>query len=547
MKLNLIQKSSIIVECMKSVVILYAAELSEHAFEKAFGNKSAFELALEWSKNVPGREKTLVFTSSENHEKIKNLIKSFSGADFEAVSKENWTKGSFISQISKILQEQKADYAVISYADTPFLNNGLTNEICSAHEKYQAEYTFADGYPYGLAPETLDKGAAGILSSIIESSHKEKADEKMSRDAIFSLLSLDINSFEIETVIAEKDYRLLRLEFECSSKINFESCESLFNIEKTSAENFDFSNLDLIKLCDDASSSENVLKTVPAFYNIQISAKYNHSLSYEPVLKMAENSAMKQDMDFSCFKNLLEKISGFSEKAIVSLSAFGEPLLNRKFFDFVSETLKYRNFSILIETDGTLLTENLAEQISNLPESKDRISWIVLLDAADKNLYAKIHGCDENDFDKALLAVQILEKYFSGNVYPQFVRMKANESELETFYRFWKSPDSPSRGKFIIQKYNSFCGLLSQEKPADLSPLERNPCWKLRRDMTVLCDGSVPECVNQFSQKNKILGNAFDENLEEIWRKFDENLKNQIDKKYLGLCKACDEHYTFNF
>lgn len=532
---------------MKSVVILYAAELSEHAFEKAFENKSAFELTLEWSKNVPGREKTFVFTSSENHGKIENLIKGLPGADFEAVSKESWTKGLFVSQVSKILQEQNSDYAVISYADTPFLNSGLTDEICSAHEKYQAEYTFADGYPYGLAPETLDKGAAGILSAIIEASHKEKADEKMSRDAVFSLLSLDINSFEIETVIAEKDYRLLRLEFECCSKINFEGCKSLFNIEKKSSENFSFSDFDFIKLCDDASSSENVLKTVPAFYNVQISAKYNHNLSYEPVLTLSENPAMKDDMDFQNFKNLLKKIAGFSEKAVISLSAFGEPLLNKNFFDFVAESLEYRNFSILIETDGTLLDECLAAKISNLPSSKDKISWIVLVDAMDKNLYSKIHGCDESDFDKALLAVQVLEKYFPGNVYPQFVRMKSNESSLESFYRFWKSPDSPSHGKFIIQKHNSFCGLLPDEKPADLSPLERNPCWKLRRDMTVLCDGSVPECLNQFNKKDKIFGNAFDEDLEEIWRKFDENLKNQTGKKYSGLCKACDEHYTFNF
>lgn len=554
---------------MKSVVILYAAEISGHALEKVFDGKSAFELVLEWSKNVPGAEQTVVFASKSNEEKLKSALAS-SKSGVKIISKTLWTKGGFISEIAKVLQDEKADYAVVSYADTPFLNQNLTHEICETHEKYQAEYTFSDGYPYGLSPETIDKGSAAILSTILETQHKEKSDEKMSRDAIFSCLSIDINQFEIETVIAQKDYRLLRLEFECSSKINFLASKNLFEIEKN--ENIkDISSLDLISLCDDASSSEKVIKTVPAFYNIQISEKYNHNLIYEPknsdILKQLhndknaaeinENNSLKCDdfdkfnhhnnMNFLHFKNLLKKISDLSEKAVISLSSFGEPLFHPQFFDFVSEALKYDDFSLLIETDGTLLSQDLTEKISQIENSKDRINWIVLLDAMDKNLYAKIHSCDENDFEKAVNSVQLLEKYFPNHVYPQFVRMKVNENELETFYRFWKNPDSPSHGKFIIQKYNNFCGLLPDEKPADLSPLERNPCWHLRRDMTILADGSVVECINQFNQKDKILGNAFTDDLEEIWRKFDGNLKNQICKKYYGLCKDCDEHYTFNF
>lgn len=537
---------------MKSVVVLYAAEISGHALEKVFDGKSAFELVLEWSKNVPGSAQTVVFASKSNEEKLKSeLDSSKSGA--RLVSKTSWTKGEFVSEISEILQDEKSDYAVVSYADTPFLNQNLTREICGTHEKYQAEYTFADGYPYGLSPETIDKGSAAILSTILETQHREKSDEKMSRDAIFSCLSIDINQFEIETVIAEKDYRLLRLEFECSSKINFLASKNLFEIEKNKNVK-DISNLDLISLCDDASSSEKVIKTVPAFYNIQISKKYKHNLIYEPKDSIPDdlNNSLQKDSDMNLldFKNLLKKISDLSEKAVVSLSAFGEPLLHQSFLDFVSETLKYQNLSILIETDGTLLSQDLTEKISQIENSKDRIDWIVLLDAIDKALYSKIHNCDENDFEKALACVSILEKYFPGHVYPQLVRMKVNENELESFYRFWKNPDSPSHGKFIIQKYNSFCRLLPEEKSADLSPLERNPCWHLRRDMTILSDGSVPECqecIGQFNQKDKILGNAFTDDLAEIWKKFDGNLKNQICGKYSGLCKDCDEHYTFNF
>ena len=572
----------IIIKFMKNAVILYAAEISEHSFENAFGGKSAFELALEWAESVPESVSTVIFASEKNMAEIERKIpeNKKSSGKIRIVTKESWTKGVFISEISDSLSSLNANYALVSYADTPFLNKNLTEEICSAHTKYQAEYTFADGYPYGVAPEAIDKGAVSIVSALCKSDSRfiKKSEEKMTRDAVFSLLSIDINSFEVETVIAKKDYRLLRLEFECSSKINFLACRNLFSL--LNLENSKISDFDLEKLCGTAASSFDVIKTVPAFYNIQISSRYNHALCYEPSLpgKFPE----MDDMRLDDFKNLLENISRFSQKAVISLSAFGEPLLHKDFFDFVFETLKYPEFSLLIETDGTLLSAELAEKISKIENSKGRIDWIILIDAAEKSLYAKIHGCAEGDFSKALESVSILERFFSSHAYPQMVRMKANECELELFYRFWKNPDSPTKGNFIIQKYNSFCGILSDEKSADLSPLERNPCWHLRRDFTVLADGSVPECICQF--KTKILGNVFDKDkkilisekiesnkdskdfkensdaaengansdengncIERVWRKFDGNLKEQINKNYSGCCRSCDEHYTFNF
>lgn len=545
----------IIIKFMKNAVILYAAELSEHSFEKVFGGKSAFELALEWAESVPESVSAVIFASDKNIAEIERNIHETkkSSGKIRIASKESWTKGVFISEISDSLSSLNADYAVVSYADTPFLNRNLTEEICSAHTKYQAEYTFADGYPYGVAPEAIDKGAAAIVSALCKSDSRfiKKSEEKMARDAVFSLLSIDINSFEVETVIAKKDYRLLRLEFECSSKINFLACKNLFSL--LNPENKKVSDFELEKLCDTAASSSNVIKTVPAFYNIQISSRYNHALCYEPSLP--ENFSEMNDMRLDDFKNLLENISRFSQKAVISLSAFGEPLLHKDFFDFVFETLKYPEFSLLIETDGTLLSAELAEKISEIENSKGRIDWIILIDAVEKSLYEKIHGCGEGDFSKALEATAILERFFPSHAYPQMVRMKANECELEAFYRFWKNPDSPAKGNFIIQKYNSFCGTLSDEKSADLSPLERNPCWHLRRDFTVLADGSVPECICQF--KTKILGNVFDKDkevpdsdggcIERVWRKFDGNLKEQIKKNYSGCCRSCDEHYTFNF
>ena len=90
-----------------------------------------------------------------------------------------------------------------------------------------------------------------------------------------------------------------------------------------------------------------------------------------------------------------------------------------------------------------------------------------------------------------------------------------------------------------------FAGFLPPCKPADLSPLERNVCWHLRRDFTILLNGDVPSCKTcLFDQIN---GNVFESSLEEIWQKNNSLIEDQIKNNYNKRCGKCDEYYTFNF
>lgn len=179
---------------------------------------------------------------------------------------------------------------------------------------------------------------------------------------------------------------------------------------------------------------------------------------------------------------------------------------------------------MLVETDGTLVTETLADKIlvalKNAPAravKKSAVTWIVMLDAFSEEKYSSIrHG---GNFAAAVNAVQILGRRFPSCVYPQFTRVNENEDELEKFYRFWHEKDSPSGGKLIVKKYDSCCAVLPDRKPADLSPLERCPCWHLRRDMIVLCDGSVPLCQECIGEEPA--GNVFEEGVQSVWNKIE--------------------------
>ena len=525
---------------MENLVILYGAELTTHAFEKVFDGKSAFEKVLEFAQKFG--ERVLVFTkkNSASEALVSKIISE--NPKIDSVSQENWTKSLFISQISENLKKNSAKNALVSFADTPFLNEKLTAELLSIHENYAAEYSFADGFPYGLTPEIIESGSSAILSELSRTTLKSEGEKTVDREAIFSLMRGDINSFEIETLIADEDYRLLRLNFECSSKINFLACKNLWCEAK--AQKIDMS--DAYALSNLAKASVSVLKTVPAFYNVQISSKYNHKYCYS-LESVQKNPSSKAFMALDDFKKILSQIKDFSENAFVSVSAFGEPLLNPEFLaiagEIISQNDENHKISLLVETDGLLVTEGLAEKISELSSQKNaEVNWIIYLDSVNKASYSKIHNCPEEDFEKALNSVSVLEKYFEGKVYPQFMRMKTNESELESFYRFWKEKDSPSKGELIIQKYNSFCKKLPELKSADLSPVNRIPCWHLRRDMTILSCGTVPVCF-QLAHENAA-GNIFSDGIEKIWAKLDESLKAHLENED---CKICDEFYTFNF
>ena len=158
----------------------------------------------------------------------------------------------------------------------------------------------------------------------------------------------------------------------------------------------------------------------------------------------------------------------------------------------------------------------------------------VSMDGFTAQTCANLRGKDFN-LEKSVEAVKKLQESLPGCVYPQFVRMNANEAELESFFRYWNDKSNATGGNFIIQKYNSFAGLLKNEEPADLSPLDRNVCWHLRRDMTILYNGDVPVCFCRVL--DDIKGNVFEQGISEVWKKLDEDNK----------CGGCDEFYTFNF
>ena len=558
---------------MKSLIILFAGNSGDFSFENTFGGKSAFYKTLEWAKNVGPECGITVLATEKEKSLVTQQFESFKSefsysAKFSIKLEENWTNEKLFSLLTECAEESGCDYVFYSSAFCPFLNIELTKKLISTHEEYKSEYCFADGYPYGVSPEILDKGLCKILSELIKSKDELK-NAPVTKDSVFDLMKTDINSFEIETEISEIDWRLYRFSFCSDKKENHLLCRALYDLYSENPEAAvgseslgadaaacNVSCCDVQKLISLAANNVKTLKTIPAFFNIQITGEYKSDTPFcaYTLYKDKLDQSKKAPMSLENFKALVKNIADFNPDAVVSLSLWGECLLHPDFFEMAKEVLSYPGLSLLIETSGfDLGTEGIAEKLESLSviaknaglrkNGYPALIWIVYIDAMSQNVYQLIHP--GQNLERANASLKLLNNLFPDSTYAQFLRVNQNEDELESFFRTYKEKDYLSGGRFIIQKYDNFCGELPDYKVADLSPIDRLPCWHLRRDMNILCNGDVPVCKNMSFEAP--VGNVFTQGLKEIWSGINAVLSEQIEKKYCKGCSNCDEFYTFNF
>jgi len=528
---------------MKSLVVLFAGELTGNAFEPLNDGPSAFNESIVRSSRFPDVERILILTRDDIVLRFPDAFRKDHPVKVDIIERDAWTAMSFFECISK--EAEGFTRVFIAWADCPFIDPDFAAILHKKHVKYAAEYTFADGYPYGLCPEILDRGILSVLAKL-----SEGALTPVTRSLVFDIIKKDINSFDIETDIAPTDLRHLRLELACDTKRNTMLCRSLDGI---TAANYG-------EVVQTRSES---LRTMPAFYAVQIAGKCPFECTYCPYPafclsgkgKSPGLSAVKRtdSMSLLAFTGLIKKIAEFSDDAVISLSLWGECSFHPDIASFIESVLAYPGLSVLIETTGLGWQEPALEKIAEVvnasaPRTNGQkpVNWIISLDAVGSGCYRVAHGVPLNEADtlirEALATTERLQSLFPGTVWPQMVRMNENEAELETFYRFWKE----KYAQVIVQKHDHFCKSITDRRVADLSPLTRNPCWHIKRDMCILLDGTVPACKEDLYAERSY-GNALVDRLPDIWEKTGAVYTQHTKCNYEGMCGACDEYYTYNF
>jgi spiro-SPASM protein len=509
-----------LINTMSNIALINAITLRPPATRPLVEGRSSLERAIDFGRALPGVEETVLFLSTP--------IEGIDGVHVDR--RDSWTTAELLSALKR--HGEGRNEIFYFFADSPFLDLEISARMHGNHGKYFADYTYADGYPYGLTPEILRPGMIARLQELAARQEAEKTGEPrqvdVGRETLFEIIKRDINSFDIETEIAPKDQRMLRVSLTADTERNFLLLRRIV----------DNGGRDAASICRILDEKPGILRTLPAFFPIQIVERCPQSCSYCPYPRFGGDILVKSGvMDVEVFSTIAGKIAAFCGDAVIDVSLWGDPSLHPRIFEIAESALRYPGIDLVIETSGVgwdpAVLSRMATELSRKP------TWILSLDAADESVYRGLRG---EGFAESRKTAQLIRDLFPESVYVQAVRMKENEEDLEGFFRSWKEKTE----KIIIQKYDWFSGFLPDRKVTDLSPLKRFPCWHLTRDFPILIDGSVPLCREDVEGRH-LLGNILTGDPASIWREGEEFHRRHVVGDYPRICAGCDEWYTFNF
>lgn len=409
---------------------------------------------------------------------------------------------------------------MIMRADAPLISVEDSIAAFEAHKKNFAFYTYGENFPTGTTAQIIKTQALEKLSRFIANSHSSA---KCSLFTVHDCIFLDPNFFEIEVYLSHEDMRIHRLSFLSRSKRDFMLIQRFID----NGEPLPYT--EIVKLIN---KKPELKRTLPAYVEIDIcSANSNPpKYSYNPY----SDKICVSKGNFSRTLNELEALCGDLN---LSFHGYGEPLEHENLVDFAEEVMSKKNFTLFIETDAMLLSDELSNKLSGM--NSGRIKTIMHLDSCDEGLYNELYP--KGDYQRVMENVERQISRDPENSYIEITKMTDNFEHLESFYKHFKELGA----NIILRKYNSMRGLLPEKEVGDLSPFTRTACRHLERDMYIMADGSVNICKQDVLGEMPI-GNIFSEHAAVIWEKNSGNYA-LSHKGKLDYCKGCSEWYTYNF
>ncbi len=538
---------------MKTIACINAITISPYATLGLSDGVSAYDRVRAYTGAIPGLQRVVVFAgagargaapASQPHGQAPDWPPKW-----EIVSRAEWSVDELLGELQRVGRElADADTVLVYYFfDAPFLDIEITGRMLASHRQYFAEYTFADGFPDAVAPTVLNADMPERLRALTK-----PEDDPRRWDELFTILRRDINAFEVETELAEQDYRQLRLHLRCDCRRNYLLCRALY-----AAGARDESSL--LRL---VTERPELLRTVPAYSSVQIVRSTVQAVVYDPFRLVPEEpvgpvphracsvapstgplgtegarSATVHELAPERFGALLDMLAELCGDAVVEISHWGDAGLHSRLDALVAAAAERASVELIVRSGGVGWPAGMIERVAEAADSRTRM--VVELDADDEQIYRQIRG---EGFREAQQFSERALELFGERCHLQAVRMDLNEEQLEVFYRRWKER-TPN---VIIQKYDDCAGRLPSRRVVDLSPLHRLPCWHIKRDLVVLIDGSVPMCKQDFDLSYR-LGNVFEDGIEAVWQAGEAYYRRHVGGDLPPLCWSCDEYYTFNF
>jgi hypothetical protein len=236
------------------------------------------------------------------------------------------------------------------------------------------------------------------------------------------------------------------------------------------------------------------------------------------------------------------------DDVLILLGGFGDPLLHPRIGDILATLRQAGVYAIAVRTTGVPLTESLRELL--ITHRVDVLE--VLLDAWTPQLYERVtRGAGASPAAALSLgdvAAQIdaltrqreARKSVCPIVVPTLTKALQTVAEMDEFFDGWIR----RVGCANIVGFNSFSGRLEDHSVINMCPPTRTPCRRIMNRGTILADGRVTVCDQDYAGAHTI-GSMAQQSLSEIWRSA---TMERVRQRHLAsdfaatpLCGACTE------
>jgi spiro-SPASM protein len=420
------------------------------------------------------------------------------------------------------------DYVLFGHRDSQHYSYEDNLRLISETLTYDSDYGFAENYPQGVLLELIRREALPVMENI-----REESGYAVTRDIFQKIMLKDVNLFDLENLYAPVNLRTMRLSFfEDNAQDRYTlSVLNELCVEKKIEPN-DFKNLAELIL-----KNRDKLRTLPKYYEVEITDACSSACSFCP--RTALGVKAEHFLSPADFKTIIDKAVALSQKPVIALTGMGDALSHPQFFEILNVALD-ASVEVVLETSGVELNQKLADKLISLtPEKSHWLTVIFSVEAVDEKLYQSLRKTDQ-DFSLILNQIEYFLLRRPKNTYVQAVKMTDNFEHLVAFHQHFEKMTS----NLIIQKYNHYKNFLPERRLNAMTPLDPIDCWHLKRDIVIDVKGDVLVCKQDIKKEHR-LGNIFQEDLKEIWKKGQVYMEKHLNG--WDFCKGCDEFYTYNY
>lgn len=279
----------------------------------------------------------------------------------------------------------------------------------------------------------------------------------------------------------------------------------------------------------------------PAQIDIETSNLCNLRCQFCPLTKQTRKMGL---MSFELACKAIDEITRYGLERMC-LGGFGEPLLNKDFFEisrYAAATGKIKQ--LYISTHGLLMDNRANEEL--LDCGLDKI--IVSIDGATPKTYERMRlGGNYNEVVSNVLEfIKIRRQYqkLKPILAVQIIRMQDTISEVNDFVNFWQDKIA-AQDEINIKEYFTWAGKVSDNSVSNGYRIEvKVPCLiYLWSNLIIQWNGDISACCYD-ANGDLVLGNIETDSIYDIWHsnKYKElrmkHLRGQIEN--IPVCATCE-------